>query len=62
MKNAKLCKKCFYGIIIESSVGEVLCRSCQLPMSVFIDNQKKGLYINDTDDTCYDFVKKTSRI
>ena len=43
MKNIELCKKCFYGRIWETINGEVVGRSCELPPSVFINNNSKGL-------------------
>ena len=60
MKNIELCKKCFYGRIWETTDGEVVGRSCELPPSIFINNNSKGLYKNDTDNSCYDFVENNS--
>ncbi len=59
MKNIELCMKCTYGRLIhDTETNEIIGRSCELPMTVFIDHNEKGLYKNETDDSCYDYREK----
>lgn len=58
IKNIDLCMRCIYCSIITNQSGEILGRSCEVPLSKFLENNKSGLYQNDTDNTCYDFINK----
>lgn len=57
MKNIELCKKCYFGRIIEAEDGTVVGRTCELPISTFIYHSQLGVYKNETDDECYDFFQ-----
>lgn len=53
MKNIELCRNCYYGRVIVDDNGQVFGRSCEFPISVFIENIDKVK--NETDDECMFF-------
>lgn len=57
MKNPLLCARCKYNRNIRNK-HFIIGRSCTVPLEVIYDNEKKGRYENDTDDTCYDFEER----
>lgn len=60
MKN--ICKNCRYYTVLKAKsdtvVPVIVGTSCNLPLSVFLEHSRAGLYDKDTENTCYDFKAK----